>query len=776
MKHVLDPRVLLGALAVVAVALLALRDASDPGPGPLHPSHADVAGLGGRGGCEACHGEARTAESMAGACGACHHAVAAQFDSGAGLHGRLDVNAAACAQCHGEHHGDAIDLAGDSAFSRAGLGARDDYNHPGLAFELVGVHATLECDACHPSADAPYLAAGERRFLGLEQRCTACHDDPHDGRMARGCAECHGQSEPFETVALFEHTRDFPLEAPHDGLACAECHAPGTRYAVEALGGASPPPSRECADCHQAGHSAGFLARVDATCAECHGGAASFGAADLERTAALHGATGFALADAHETVDCAACHGTGGPFEERFPGRAATDCAACHDDPHGGQFALAGGPGGAPLGEGNPDRSACVDCHDATSFTPSRFGAEDHAGAGFPLDGAHAPLACDACHVDPAPGAPRVFRGTEGHCAACHADVHGGAFLARGFVAAASADATDCASCHDMATFQPVAGFDHGAATGHALAGAHATAECAACHGPPASDARSFGLVRDHVPGLGVGVGVGEDARCAACHESPHGDRFAALEEDGAVDCASCHGESSFLDVAPGAFNHASATGFPLIGAHAQTRCALCHVPDEDAPRRLGDVAKAFPGPRDECATCHADPHGGRFDAVDATPRFECERGCARCHTPESFRGTEGFEHEGWTGFALTGAHAAADCTACHAPKLRDALGRTAAHARGTSCADCHADPHLGQFDLSIEDGCVRCHDSTEAFTAGAFDHADARFTLDAKHSALECSVCHVPARTRDGREAVRYRPLGRECADCHDPNAGGGR
>ena len=768
MKRFLDPRVLLGAIALVIVALLALRDAADPGPGPLHPSHAGVAALQGHGGCDACHGAARSAASMAGACGACHDAIAAQFDGHTGFHGGLDVEAAACAQCHGEHHGEALDLAGDTAFRRAGFAARDAYDHAGLAFGLTGAHASLACDACHRNADAPHLAAGERRFLGLEQRCTACHDDPHGGRMTRGCAECHGQSEPFETVALFEHTAEFPLDGPHGGLACAECHAQGTRYAVEALGGASPPVARECADCHQAGHSAGFLARVDAGCADCHGGGArSFGAADLEVTAALHGASGFPLADAHATVDCAACHGAEGPFEERFPGRAASDCAVCHDDPHGGQFAAIEAVAGAPARAA----TACADCHDATSFASSRFGASEHARAGFPLDGAHAPLACDACHVAPDADAPRVFRGTMSHCSACHDDVHGGAFAERG-LALAEHGATDCAACHGTAAFAPARAFDHGEATGFALAGAHAAADCSACHGPPADAVRAFGRVEDHV----TGFAAGEPARCVTCHEDPHGDRFAALGAGGARDCASCHTETSFLDVAPGAFDHAGATGFALEGAHAQTRCVKCHVPAKDAPRRLGDVAAAFPGPTGECATCHADPHGGRFEGVDAPARFEERSGCARCHTPESFRGSEGFDHGAWTGFALSGAHAEADCTACHAPKLRDALGRTTAPAEGTSCADCHADPHLGQFDLSVGDGCVRCHDSTEAFTAGAFDHADARFALDAKHDALDCGACHVPSRTRDGREAVRYRPLGRECADCHDPGTGGGR
>jgi len=49
------------------------------------------------------------------------------------------------------------------------------------------------------------------------------------------------------------------------------------------------------------------------------------------------------------------------------------------------------------------------------------------------------------------------------------------------------------------------------------------------------------------------------------------------------------------------------------------------------------------------------------------------------------------------------------------------------------------------------------------------FDHQrDSRFALDANHAKLECSACHRPSPTADGRTAIRFKPLGTECADCH--------
>ncbi|NJN14530.1 MAG: hypothetical protein HC813_02580 [Planctomycetes bacterium] len=43
----------------------------------------------------------------------------------------------------------------------------------------------------------------------------------------------------------------------------------------------------------------------------------------------------------------------------------------------------------------------------------------------------------------------------------------------------------------------------------------------------------------------------------------------------------------------------------------------------------------------------------------------------------------------------------------------------------------------------------------------------DSRFRLDKTHAALDCAACHKPERI-DGKEIVRYRPMGMECSDCH--------
>jgi hypothetical protein len=75
-------------------------------------------------------------------------------------------------------------------------------------------------------------------------------------------------------------------------------------------------------------------------------------------------------------------------------------------------------------------------------------------------------------------------------------------------------------------------------------------------------------------------------------------------------------------------------------------------------------------------------------------------RDCARCHTPNGW-GIWQFDHARETRFALTGAHAALACSACHRrPAKQVKLPR--------DCAGCHSqdDVHLGQFGRD----CDRCH------------------------------------------------------------------
>jgi hypothetical protein len=114
--------------------------------------------------------------------------------------------------------------------------------------------------------------------------------------------------------------------------------------------------------------------------------------------------------DAYAGTTCGQCHVTEdfalATFDHALvlDGPDSQSCTSCHsgDDPHAGQFA----------------GRDCADCH-----VPETFTVEDlnHDATAFPLDGAHAPTPCAACHPTES-GPPPIVRyrpiGTD--CIDCH--------------------------------------------------------------------------------------------------------------------------------------------------------------------------------------------------------------------------------------------------------------------------------------------------------------------------------------------------------------------
>lgn len=752
-----EPRVWLSATSLLVVIGLVVLDLERATPGPLSSAHARDPELASPTGCVSCHGEN---QDMAAACLDCHDPIERDLAEGRGLHGTLTAYAVGtdprrCDLCHVEHHGDEVALVDARAFALAGVADPRAFDHRRVGSNLTGAHDELACTRCHEHAEAALLPTGEARFGGLTDACATCHEDPHEGRMAQDCATCHGQAGPFAEVASFVHDPRFPLVGGHGGLDCATCHEPGSAWELEAVAGLDPPPTRSCTACHDDPHRAEFTAvfadRVPAgpdSCVACHDPeAGAFHEAAF--TAADHARAGFPLDAPHDRLDCAACHPDGATSDASRPARAPNDCAACHTDPHAGQFAA----------------RACVECHGTERFRPHLFDVLAHGRTAFPLEGAHAGLECARCHLDPPKEAPRRFTGLAHSCEDCHVDPHAGAF-----VDVPAAPAGTCAACHDSQSFTPtdLAAFDH-AATGFALVGAHARAACATCHPavpPDPTTGRDFARASAAFGGPITG--------CASCHADPHAGRFGSLSGNG--DCARCHDTERFEHAATD-FDHA-ASGFPLRGAHRQTACASCHrdvPPDPTTGRSYATAADTFGREIDGCAACHADPHAGAFDAPGVPPEVDGRAGCARCHVETSFRArpdhAADFDHARWTGYALEGAHAAAACAACHAAlPAPDERGRSYGRAAGTSCADCHRDPHLGQFRAgAARADCARCHGDPASFAADRFDHArDSRFPLDGDHADLACGACHKPWPVSEGREIVRYKPLGTRCGDCH--------
>jgi len=552
------------------------------------------------------------------------------------------------------------------------------------------------------------------------------------------CSTCHG--------GIFGSLKE----------ACLECHEPIETQLDEASGlhGTLGARAEQCGLCHAEHHGAGAPL--------VHG--QSFALAGVSKWEEFdHATVGIVLDGAHVGLDCTECHTNARvpllpPGGQRFLG-LDIDCASCHEDPHEGQRAL-----------------ACADCHGQETWDGLRSLGHERV---LPLVGGHA-LDCLECHAEEG-GHGLDLLGGRGpkpdarDCKACHESPHTPAFE-RGNASLATLPAgAACVTCHaaEHESFHELALLEmtpaQHAASGFELAAPHDVQACVDCHEP---GTQRFEL---RYPGRAP-------ESCSACHADVHAGQFETGPFAG-QQCTACHARTHFEPHEFTPEKHAQGA-LPLEGAHLELECAACHErPHEDEPR-------SFRGTPATCAACHEDAHDGFFAPfVQGLPAPEHGE-CARCHDAERFaHAAQEFEHTRFTGFAVEGAHAEAECTVCHRPRAEpDARGRafgTVEEHFGlfTGCASCHADPHSGFFDLDngfpvLVEGradCARCHVSS-SFRAlrRPFDHAYwTGFTLSGAHAEASCSACHVPlvGRGRDGRTSAEAP--GHACSDCHeDPHA----
>lgn len=248
------------------------------------------------------------------------------------------------------------------------------------------------------------------------------------------------------------------------------------------------------------------------------------------------------------------------------------------------------------------------------------------------------------------------------------------------------------------------------------------------------------------------------DSACLTCHAAVAERRdqrtgWHGLTEGRCVDCHTDH-VSREADIMPfdhGAFNHERAV-FRLEGAHRDLECAQCHV-EHASPEASG---WQFLGLTQDCAVCHESPHR---DALASE--------CQQCHGQERWEDVPGFDHGRDTTFALTGAHRAHECAACHGDDLTFAAHGLdiAPVAAPFLCASCHENPHR---EAQFAD-CQQCH-VTAAWEPSQFDHAQTAFPLAGQHRFVECAQCHRGEGdfTLAGFEEQRVMaPF--DCASCHE-------
>ena len=300
-----------------------------------------------------------------------------------------------CVSCHAPddvHRGERGVKCG-SCHSTSGWKTSKFDHKKETGFALEGAHAGIDCQDCHRSGNLQEK---------IPKNCFGCHQaqDSHAGRFGTQCDQCHG-NEKWQPTS-FDHTRDghWALTGRHQKLTCYSCHS--AVVATQKL-------PNDCGECHRT--SDVHATELGPRCEQCHVTEGWKSSISFD-----HDLTNYPLVGLHVATTCAQCHRT---LKYHDTGR---ECNDCHkgDDVHHGSL----GP-------------ECAKCHSPNGW---RLWAFDHGKqTGFALDGAHARLACEGCHKQPADQVK-----LNPTCLSCHEqdDVHLGQY------------GRQCQRCHTTLTFK----------------------------------------------------------------------------------------------------------------------------------------------------------------------------------------------------------------------------------------------------------------------------------------------------------------------------------
>lgn len=511
------------------------------------------------------------------------------------------------------------------------------------------------------------------------------------------------------------------LAKGHSGLEgmtnCTKCHVLGDKVSND-----------KCLDCHKELKSRidqgkGFHVSSEVKgkdCFSCHSEhhGRNFEIVRFDQQKFNHQNTGYPLTGAHREKECSACHRDENIASAELRQKSytylglRTNCNACHKDVHQ-----------------NTLSTDCASCHNTDAFKPAPL--FDHGKSTFPLKGKHTTVDCNQCHkVTFVNGAmfQRFKDVSHNTCASCHTDPHQGAF------------GTQCKDCHTEETFSqitPKSTFNH-AQTQFPLLGKHRKINCGSCHQLEANT-RAENAFKEY---------KNKDFHnCAICHEDVHESKFG-------TDCRQCHTEESFQkNISPDEFQH-TLTGYPLEGKHAGVDCRKCHVGKTTDPL-----------PHDVCKDCHQDFHKGQFVKENQSPD------CASCHSVQGFgESTYTIEQHQLASFALTGAHQATPCIACHFINEQWSFRQL-----GKRCIDCHQDVHEGGLDEKYypQKDCQQCH-VTDAWSSVHFEHQATGFELTGIHQTTSCIGCHQPSTEPPMQDKKVFIKVNKECSACHHDQHGG--
>jgi len=543
-------------------------------------------------------------------------------------------------------------------------------------------------------------------FSNVGMGCADCHADIHKRQMGANCEQCHTVKGWHVSIQqINQHLNRFPLVGAHATVDCDACHRGAAVGQFQGL-------STMCFSCHQRDFTSTKAFGIDhvalnlpTTCEQCHSMDNWMGAKFDHLKF-----TGFALIGAHANLDCSACHAGG-----KFAGAPAA-CVGCHladfnktnNPPH----AQAGFP------------TTCQTCHNSSAWDPTTF--NHNTFTKFPLTGAHASVACTQCHIN------GQFVGTATDCASCHMKDFNGAMSPNHVQ---SAFPTTCQQCHNTTSWSGAA-FDH-STTGFTLTGAHVALQCTQCHNTTFSPSGAYTLT---------------STTCVSCHlKDFQGTTTPNHVQSGfAQTCQQCHNTTSWTGAA---FDHAT-TGFTLTGAHVALQCTQCH-------NTTFSPSGAYSLTSNACVTCHLKDFQGATTPNHVQSGFA--QTCEQCHNTISWSGAT-FNHNN-TGFPLTGAHTALQCTQCHNTTFSPSGPY---NLTSNTCVTCHLKDFQGTTTPNhVQSGfaqtCQQCHTTTN-WLGATFNHASTGFALTGFHATLQCAQCHNTTFSPSGP----YSLTSTACVTCH--------
>lgn len=309
----------------------------------------------------------------------------------------IDVNN--CVACHEDVHDgkfgtNCVECHNEESF--VGSFNEESFNHSLTAYPLEGKHIAVECKACHTNNLIDPLPF---------ESCTDCHEDFHQGIFVdatfqvQDCATCH-IVQGFEVVnyTIEQHNEtNFELTGAHLATPCLFCHIPegSDEWVFRNIG-------ETCVDCHDNVHQneidAQFFPNED--CTVCHT------TENWRESNFDHSLTAFNLEGQHQQVDCRECHLDVATYFRVFEG-TSSDCISCHEDIHQGQFL-------------NPSGWVdCATCHAFEDWSAPNF---NHDNAAFQLDGSHATVACESCHLPISENGVTyiLYKNNQFECIDCH--------------------------------------------------------------------------------------------------------------------------------------------------------------------------------------------------------------------------------------------------------------------------------------------------------------------------------------------------------------------